>query len=259
MSRLTTIFEYASWGALCLSLTGLLYTPYNPMEQDFRSLAFSSASSAQWFGIDGLGRDFGSRLWRGSGNTIAMALMALSLNFIIGLVLLSIEQRGPRVLQRIILLGIGVWVAVPVLLIGLVIMVFLKPSVVTLIIAVSLGNVPLVFRQLRILWIEQRNALYVLATETLGAGRRHLLLYTLWPNLRPDLMGLAKLILAISILELSGLAFLGLIGDPDFPELGAILKQNQSYLFRNPMLVAWPGLILSTLLFLVHLSKSRSY
>ena len=72
-------------------------------------------------------------------------------------------------------------------------------------------------------------------------------------------MGLAKLILAISILELSGLAFLGLIGDPDFPELGAILKQNQSYLFRNPMLVAWPGLILSTLLFLVHLSKSRSY
>ncbi len=259
MSRFSTIFEYATCSALGLSLIGLFYTPYNPMEQDFRNLAFSSASFSHWFGIDGLGRDFGSRLWRGAGNTVAMALIALSLNFTIASVLLFIEQSGPRLLRRIIPLGIGIWVAVPVILIGLVIMVFLKPSVGTLIIAVSLGNVPLAFRQLRILWIEQRNALYVLATEILGGGRRHLLAYTLWPNLRPDLLGLAKLILAICVLELSGLAFLGLIGDPDFPELGAILKQNQAYLFRNPMLVAWPGLILSTLLLLVHLSKSRSY
>lgn len=259
MNRFSKTLEYITLGTLGLSLVGLLYTPYNPMEQDFRSEAFSGVSSSHWLGIDGLGRDFGSRLWRGAGNTVAMALMALSLNFILASLLLYLEQSGPRLLRRVIPLGIGIWVAVPVLFIGLVIMVFIKPSVWTLIVAVSLGNVPLAFRQLRILWIEQRNALYVLATEILGAGRHHLLTYTLWPNLRPDLLGLAKLILAICVLELSGLAFLGLIGDPDFPELGAILRQNQAYLFRNPMLVMLPGLILSSLLLLVHLSKSRSY
>ena len=259
MNRFSRILEYLAWGALGLSLLGLIYTPYSPMEQNFRDDAFSGASISHWLGIDGLGRDFGSRLWRGAGNTVAMALMALSLNFIIASALLYLEQTGPRLLRRVIPLGIGIWVAVPVLFIGLVIMVFLKPSVGTLIVAVSLGNVPLAYRQLRVLWIEQRNALYVLATEILGAGRRHLLTYTLWPNLRSDLLGLAKLILAICVLELSGLAFLGLIGDPDFPELGAILRQNQSYLFRSPMLVGWPGLILTSLLLLVHLSKSRSY
>ena len=78
MSRFSTIFEYATCSALGLSLIGLFYTPYNPMEQDFRNLAFSSASFSHWFGIDGLGRDFGSRLWRGAGKTVAMALIALS-------------------------------------------------------------------------------------------------------------------------------------------------------------------------------------
>lgn len=258
MNRFNTVLEYLAFGALILSLLGLLYTPYDPLEQNFRDDAFSRATVNHWLGIDGLGRDFGSRLWRGAGNTVAMALMALTLNFIIASSLLYLDQSGPRWLQHLIPLGIGIWVAIPVLLFGLVLLVFLKPSTGTLVVAASLGNVPLAYRQLRILWLEQRNALYVRASEILGAGRCHLLIYTLWPNLRPDLLGLAKLILAISVLELSGLAFLGLIGDPDFPELGAILKQNQSYLFRSPMLVVWPGIILCSLLLILHLSKPRT-
>ena len=55
-----------------------------------------------------------------------------------------------------------------------------------------------------------------------------------------------------------GLTFLGLTGDPDYAELGAMLRQNQAYLFQQPMLVVWPGILLSGLLLVVHLSSVRS-
>ena len=66
---------------------------------------------------------------------------------------------------------------------------------------------------------------------------------------------MAKLLFAVSVLELSGLTFLGLTGDPDLLELGTILRHNQAYLFQAPALVIWPGLFLIGLLLTVHLSN----
>ncbi len=256
--KFSKTIELSVFGVIALAFLGIFFTPYDPHEQAFREIAFAGSSGQHWFGIDGLGRDFGSRLWRGSGNTVAMACAAMLLNLALSSLLLSVEQGGPSWASRIVRLTIGLWVAVPVILISLVLLVFLKPSPGSLVLAAALGTVPFSFRQMRIHWLEQRNALYVQASKVLGADRRHLLTYALWPNLKPDLVGLLKLVFAICVLDLSGLAFLGLIGDPDFPELGAILRQNQAYLFRSPALVIWPGLILSALLLLVHSSSSTT-
>ena len=59
----------------------------------------------------------------------------------------------------------------------------------------------------------------------------------------------------ISALELSGLAFIGLVHDPDYPELGAIMRQNQQHLASNAWFAIWPGALLSGMLAAVHLSK----
>lgn len=259
MSPLRKIYEYLALVTLLVSLVGLVYTPHDPLEQAFRDSTFAGPSFKHWLGVDGVGRDLASRLWRGAGNTVAMGLSAVLLNLLLATGLLALENCGLRPLRKAVPAVVSVWVAVPVILIGLVLLVFLRPSAPTLVFAAAIGTVPLAYRQLRILWLEQRNALYVQASEVLGAGRWHMLAYTLWPNLRPDLLGLSKLVFALCVLELSGLAFLGLIGDPDFPELGAILRQNhQSFLFRDPWLVIWPGIILSGLLLLVHISRSSS-
>jgi peptide/nickel transport system permease protein len=249
------ILNFAVTVVLAASLLGLVYTPYDPSAQSFRETAFAGSSMRHWVGVDGLGRDYASRLWRGAGNTVSMAGSALGISFLTAVALLAAAERLGRGVNRLIEGAIGVWVAVPVLFIGLVLLVFMQPSAVTLVLAAALGTVPLAYRQLRILWLEQRHAQYVQASEALGARGRQLFIVTLWPNLRPDVVALGKLIFAICVLELSGLAFLGLIGDPDFPELGAILRQNQAYLFRNPLLVVWPGVILCGLLTLVHMSK----
>jgi peptide/nickel transport system permease protein len=245
---------------LVFGLAGLLWTPYDSFDQSFRDTALAGPTFGHWLGIDGVGRDFFSRLWAGSGNSIFLSLNALCITFIGASLLLLAEQSGPRWIGESIRHLIGLWVAVPVVFIGLLILLILAPSPKALVLAAGLGNIPLAFRQLRIYWLEQRSATYVEASVVLGADFRHLLLQTIWPNLRPNLFSLASLLFALGVLELSGLAFLGLMGDPDFPELGSILRQNQAYLHQAPALVFLPGLAMISILLPAHgarLKKSQ--
>lgn len=247
--------DYVAFFLLVFCLLGLLVTPHDPMAQDFRDQALNGPSLAHWLGVDGLGRDFASRLWQGAGNTVLLAGTGMAITMLLASGLVSLEQAGPAWCGRFIRMVIGLWVALPVIFIGLLLLVFLKPSPGALVLAIGFGNLAFCFRQLRVLWINVRGALYVRSSEVLGSRGWQLFKWAIWPNLKPDLLALCRLLLAMSALELSGLAFLGLIGDPDFPELGSILKQNQAYLYQAPMLVIIPGAFLSCLLLSVHLSR----
>ncbi|MEX0323494.1 MAG: ABC transporter permease [Puniceicoccaceae bacterium] len=247
--------DYVALFLLVFCLLGLLVTPHDPMAQDFRDQALDGPSFTHLLGVDGLGRDFASRLWQGAGNTVLLAGTGMAITMLLASGLVSLEQVGPVWCGRFIRMVIGLWVALPVIFIGLLLLVFLKPSPSALVMAIGFGNLAFCFRQLRVLWMTVRSALYVRSSEVLGSRGWQLFKWAIWPNLKPDLLALCRLLFAMSALELSGLAFLGLIGDPDFPELGSILKQNQAYLYQAPMLVIIPGAFLSGLLLSVHLSR----
>jgi len=240
-----------------VTAAGLVWTPHDPAAQDFRDLRLDGFSATHPLGVDGLGRDVLSRLWRGLGHTAALSLSALALNFFVGASMLTLEEKTGRLGRTAIPLAAAVWLGLPVIFLSLILLVFLPPGPATLIVAVALGNAPLTYRQMRIAWREQQRAAYVEASRALGAAGWPLFQRTLWPNLQNDFAALARLVFALSALELSGLAFLGLIGDPDFPELGAMLRQYQPYLSQAPWLSLFPGIALSGLLLLVHLSGSR--
>lgn len=257
--------KFGSWrGTVFLGLlvavllAGLFYTPHDPMAQSFLEERLTGPSWEHPMGVDGLGRDVASRIWIGGAHTLLMGIAATCGAWLAALVLLVVEQSGPGLVRRAIRQTVGVWIAVPVLFVGLLLLVFLRPSPETLVLAAGAGSVPLVFRQLRVLWLEQKKAEYVTAGIVLGTGKWRLFHRNIWPNLRPDVWAVAKLVFALSVLELSGLAFLGLIGDPDFAELGALLRENQRYLFQRPSLAIWPGVVLSGLLIAVQLSGVRS-
>ena len=56
---------------------------------------------------------------------------------------------------------------------------------------------------------------------------------------------LASLSLGTAILEVAGLSFLGLGGDPTEPEWGSMLSQAKDYWSRNPWFAIAPGLAIS--------------
>lgn len=243
---------------LAWSFAGLVWTPYDPQAQSFYESIRAGPSLAHWFGVDSLGRDLFSRLWLGSGHTVLLGGAAALGTFVFAILLLVAERNGPAWAKSLIRSLVSAGLAMPVMFVGLILLVFLDRSTWTLVLACALGGVPFGFRQLRIAWIEQAGALHVLASRALGAGRWHVGCFSIWPNVRRDVAALAKLLFAAGVLELSGLTFLGLTGDPDYPELGTILRQNQPDLFRQPLLVLWPGLFLAGLLLVVHLSNIRS-
>lgn len=252
------LFDILLGMVLFWALAGLLYTPYDPLSQAFTTERLNGPSAYHWLGIDGLGRDLFSRIWLGSGNSITMGLIATLGNLLLAGLLLIVEQRSPVWFSGILLSFVSGWLAIPVLFIALLLLVYFDQGPTTLIIAAALGNVPFTFRQLRVLWRHQKETLYVQASRVLGSRSWNLFRKTIWPNLKPDVAGLGKLIFAFSLLEVSGLAFLGLIGDPDFAELGSILRQNKSYLLADPWQVIWPGVFLSGILLLVQLSRSEA-
>jgi len=252
------IFDLLLGLVLIWALAGLFFTPFDPLSQAFTEDRLSGPTSSHWLGIDGLGRDLFSRIWLGSGHSIIMALAATAGNLLLAGGLLFLEQKAPAWCSRFLLSFIAGWLAIPVLFIALLLLVYFDQGPGTLVVAAALGNVPFAFRQLRVLWRHQKETLYVQASRVLGSRSWNLFRKTIWPNLRPDVSGLGKLIFAFSMLEVSGLAFLGLVGDPDFAELGSILRQNKSYLLADPWQVVWPGLFLSGILLLVQLSRSEA-
>ena len=257
MARPTGISAvFALW--ILWALVGLVWTPHDPRATAYLDAVGSGVSWQHWMGVDRLGRDVFSRVWLASGNTVLLGATAAAGALAVAAGLVALEQRGPRAVGDVVRSTTAAGLALPVLFVGMILLVFLPASPWTLVLACTVGGVPLAFRQLRVIWMEQAAALHVAASRALGAGWRHLLTFTLWPNLKPQAAALARLLFAASVLELSGLSFLGLAGDPDHAELGVLLRQHQAYVFAEPMLVLWPGLFLSGLLLVVHLANVRA-
>ena len=239
-------------GWVLWALLGFVWTPFDPHAQAYRDQPRAGPSATHWLGIDSLGRDVLSRVWIGSGRTVLFGAAAAAGSLVVAAMLLIAERRGGRPVRTLIRTLVSAGLAMPVAFAALVLLVFLPQSPWTVVLGCALGGVPLAFRQLRVMWVEQTGALYVLASRALGATRRHVAWFSIWPNIRPQTASLAKLLFALGVLEFAGLSFLGLNGDPDLAELGAMLRQNQTDMSSQPLLVLWPGLMLSGLLLVVH-------
>jgi peptide/nickel transport system permease protein len=100
----------------------------------------------------------------------------------------------------------------------------LGKSLENLIWAVGLVGIPLVARQVRAEVLRITSLEFVDATRSSGATPLHLLLRTVLPNCMTPIIVLSTLGMGSAILDVAGLAFLGLGGDPFVPEWGLILK-----------------------------------
>jgi peptide/nickel transport system permease protein len=85
---------------------------------------------------------------------------------------------------------------------------------------------------------------YVLASRAFGATPWRVLTSEILPSLVSPVVVLASLSLGTAILEVAGLSFLGIGGDPTAPEWGAMLAQAKDYWSKNWFAIA-PGAAIS--------------
>ncbi len=236
-------------------LIGFVYTPFDPYYQGYLEFWGKTIAWPHLLGVDQLGQDAFSRVWRGAANSIGFGILSSSGVMLLSVLILILEQvsgsAGSRLIRSVVALGI----ALPVMFLGLLFLIFLERSPYTLVLAISIAGSPFAFRQLRVLWLEQRGTTHVEASRAIGGNFQHLFFFSIWPNLKPQFFELWKIVLAISILEMSALTFLGLAGDPNWAELGSLLSAHQKHVMTQPALVIWPGVVLSGILWLIRQAR----
>jgi peptide/nickel transport system permease protein len=110
-------------------------------------------------------------------------------------------------------------------------------------IAVGVTNIPIFARLLRGSVLSQRETDFVLAARSVGVKKRSILFSHILPNAISPVIVQATLAMATAIIDVAGLAFLGLgPADPNVAEWGSMLTAADRYLQTAPFLVIFPGI-----------------
>jgi peptide/nickel transport system permease protein len=217
---------------LALVLVAILapfLAPYDPNAVDL-SNTLAPPSSEHLLGTDASGRDILSRLIYGTRTSLLGPLLVVGISTLIGVPLgLLAGYRGGTVdgiLGRIW----DVMFAFPPLLLAIVIVAAFGAGFWTATLAIAIIYIPLLARVVRGVVLVEREKAYVDACKVQGfsgvrVSSRHVL-----PNVAPTIAAQSTLNFGYALLDLAGLAFLGLGVQPPTSDWGQMLTDGRESL-----------------------------
>lgn len=216
------------------------------------SVILESPSASHPFGTDDLGRDVFSRVLYGGRISILVALIVGGITSVLGLafgMLSGFYQRLDNPIMRVM----DLVMAFPSIILALAIVAILGPRFVNIVLALIVPYTPLAARVVRGTILQLKRKEFVLAARASGASDFRIMVRYLLPNTLPQLLVQETYIVAISILAVAYLSFLGVGVPPTTPTLGAIISDARPYLRNAPWLSLFPGLAISILVLGINL------
>ncbi len=216
---------------LIVAAAAPLLAPHNPNTIQL-SQTLSGISREHLLGTDAAGRDILSRLIYGTRLSLLGPLAVVLMSILIGVPAgLVAGYRGgwvDSVLSRIWDMVFGF----PPLLLAIVIVATFGASFWTAVIAITITYIPLLTRVVRgVVLVECSNA-YVDACRIQGFSGLRVCLFHILPNVAGTIVAQSTLNFGYALLDLAGLAFLGLGVQPPTPDWGQMLSDGrQSILF----------------------------
>ncbi len=201
-------------------------------------------SGSHWFGTDELGRDIFSRVIWGARTSLTVAMVAVFLSLVIGMVLgLTAGYFGGKV-DYIIAGTIDLFWTFPPFLLALALAAALGPSLENVILAISISYWAGFARLMRGQALTVRERLFVEASRALGANNVRIMFRHVLPNCLAPLIVWASIGVADAITIESSLSFLGVGTQPPTPSWGYMLYRGIPYLQEAPWIATFPGIIL---------------
>jgi ABC-type dipeptide/oligopeptide/nickel transport system permease subunit len=246
---------------LLMAAAAPLIAPYSPTAQDLRARLIPPAweDGGSWkhaLGTDHLGRDVLSRVIHGSQVSLAVGASVVLIAGAFGVVLgLMAGYHGGRT-DSFIMRWIDTQVAFPGLLIALIILAVIGPSILTVILVLSLNGWMVYGRMTRGLVLSVRQTAYVEAAEMVGCSATRVIFRHILPNLTSPLLTLAILEFARIVLAEAALSFLGMGIQPPATSWGLDVASGKNYMFRAWWLVTFPGIAISITVLAINLVAS---
>jgi peptide/nickel transport system permease protein len=216
---------------LC-ALFGNLLAPYDPLMTD-GAARLMPPNAAHLFGTDALGRDIFSRVIVAARLDLGMAISAVVLSFLGGLALGAAAGYFGGWCDRLIGRLMDTIMAFPLFVLAMGIVAALGNSVLNIIIATMIINLPFYCRFARGEVNVRREMGYVEAARMGGNRSLAVLVNHIIPNILPPMMVQASLNMGWAILNAAGLSFIGLGVRPPTPEWGIMVSEGASFIISG--------------------------
>ncbi|CAN5528959.1 ABC transporter permease [soil metagenome] len=208
---------------IVLGILAPLIAPYDPISDQNLSEKFAPPSADHILGQDELGRDIFSRLLYGTRLSLTAGLAAVALATSVGTIIGVTAGYAGRWIDAVLMRLMDVILAFPSILLAIVIVTILGRSLTNALLAIGIVYIPQMARVVRSAVISVRERDYVEAEQALGASHTRIVTSAILPNSMTPLVVQATLTLAVAILDVAALSFLGLGATAPSPEWGAML------------------------------------
>ncbi|MEI8302076.1 MAG: ABC transporter permease [Burkholderiales bacterium] len=236
-----------------MAIAGPWLAPYDPLATN-AAVAMQPPSARHWFGTDSLGRDVLSRVMAAARVDFGIALSAVALSSVTGILLGMVAGYYGGWFDRAIGRLVDTIMAFPLFVLAMGIVAALGNTVANIVIATAIINLPFYLRVARAETNVRRDAGFIEAARVTGNSDARVLLVHMLPNILPPAMVQISLNMGLAILNCAGLSFIGLGVRPPAPEWGIMVAEGAQYIVSGEWWVAlFPGAVLMLAVFCFNL------
>jgi oligopeptide transport system permease protein len=200
------------------------------------------------FGTDTLGRDLWTRTWVGTRISLYIAGLAMFIDMIIGmgygLISGFFGGKVDMVMQRFIEVLSGM----PNMVIVTLLVLILKPGIMSITIALLIKGWIGMSRVVRAQVLKLKEQEFILASRTLGTSNRRIIFNEVLPNILGQVIIMSMFSIPNAIFMESFLAFIGLGLQAPLASLGVLISDGFKSFLVYPFMVAIPTIVLAVLM-----------
>uniref|UniRef100_UPI00403FDF9E ABC transporter permease n=1 Tax=Thioclava sp. GXIMD4216 TaxID=3131929 RepID=UPI00403FDF9E len=226
-----------------MSVFAPLITAHDPIQLD-PSVRLKPPSPEHLLGTDSYGRDMFSRIIYGSRISLAVGAGTVVISILFGMVigvLTGYFKWIDAVLSRVM----DGLMAIPGVLLAVALVAISGGTLTTVLIAISIPEIPRVARMVRGVIMGVRNEPYVEAASVLGTSMGKMVWRHMLPNTVAPLLVQGTYIFAAAIMTESILSFLGAGVPPEIPSWGNMMADGRKFFLLKPELIFFPGVMVS--------------
>jgi peptide/nickel transport system permease protein len=254
LALLTVISLLAPWlGTIDPTLIDPINRDLLPgASEEVMTLTGETFQHTYWMGSDSYGRDIYSRVLYGGRVSLIVGVTVAALSLVLGLVI-GLIAGYVRWLDGVVMRIMDGLMAIPGILLAIALVALWRASLPTVIVAITIPEIPRVVRLVRSLVLSIREEPYVEAAISVGTSTPKLLYRHVLPNTLAPLIVQGTYICAFAILVEAILSFLGVGLPTDVPTWGNIMAEARLQFQQYPHNVLFPGLFLAVTVLAVNM------